>query len=306
MENHAFIITAHHQPRLLARILKVLEADNHYFFIHVNQRSGDLTPFLEVTKEIKNVKFVERIKVYHGDISQINATLIMFKTALDSGVDFTYFHQISGQDYPLRSNKQFDDFFAGKTESFMFYDDLESCSAKTKKLILRRVKQYRPKTIEGKWKNRFFYILGLPQILSVFLKRPKIEHVATGSDFFSFHKSVVDFIMDYNQKHPDYLCSFTDTSSPSEIYYHTMLKPYLEQLHIHPQMPLRFCSFIPHRPVATKYRPYDLNELDFDYVMKTPCFFCRKVHEVTSAKLLDMIDAQRGSEFDITKYKNIF
>lgn len=306
MDNHAFIITAHHQPKLLARTLKVLEADNHYFFIHINQRSGVLTPFLEATKNIKNVKFVERIKLYHGDISQINATLIMLKTALDSGIEFTYFHQITGQDYPLRSNEQFDDFFVGKTESFMFFDNLEACSSQTIKKMKKRMSQYRPKTIEGRWKNRLFYILGLPQILSLFIKRPDLKIFATGSDFFSIHYSVVNFIMEYNQKHPDYLCRFVDTSSPSEIYYHTMLKPYIEEFHINTQMPLRYNSFIAHRQVDTKYRPYDLNELDYEYVMKTPCFFCRKVHEITSSKLLDMIDEQRGSEFDITQYKNIF
>lgn len=306
MENHAFIITAHHQPNLLARILKVLEADNHYFFIHINQRSGDLTPFLKATEGIKNVQFVERIKLYHGDISQIVATLIMMKTALDYDVDFSYYHQITGQDYPLRSNQQFDEFFAGKTESFMFFDNLETCSAQTLKKIGKRVMQYRPKTIEGKWKNRLFYILGLPQILSAFRKRPQLDHFASGSDFFSLHKTVVDFILEFNQRHPDYLCRFVDTSSPSEIYYHTMLKPYIDQLQINTYNSLRYNSFVAHRPVATKYRPYDLNELDFDYVMKTPCFFCRKVHEITSAKLLDMIDEQRGSEFDITRYKNIF
>lgn len=306
MENHAFIITAHHQPKLLARTLKVLEADNHYFFIHINQRSGDLTPFLDATKGIKHVKFVDRIKLYHGDVSQINATLIMIKAAIDSGVDFTYFHQITGQDYPLRSNKQFDEFFEGKTESFMYFDDLEKCSKETYASIVKKKMQFRPKTIEGKWRNRLFYLLGLPYVMGLFLQRSKFENFSSGSDFFSLHKLVIDYILDFNQRHPDYLCQFVNMSSPSEIYYHIMLKPVIDRFHIHTKMPLRYNSFVAHRKMDTKYRPYDLNELDYDYVMKTPCFFCRKVHEMTSAKLLDMIDAQRGSDFDITKYKNIF
>lgn len=306
MENHAFIITAHHQPSLLARIMRVLEADNHYFFIHINKRSGDLSPFLESTKGIRNVKFVDRIKIYHGDVSQINATLIMLKTALDSGVEFSYFHQISGQDYPMRSNQQFDEFFEGKTESFMFFDNW---NAFPKKMLAKRIRnkmQFRPKTIESNWKYRLFYMLGMPQIIGFFMKREKFENFASGSDWFSFHMSVVDYILEYNQKHPDYLCQFVNMSSPSENYFHMMLKPMAEKYHIHTQMPLRFCSFVAHRKVDSKYRPYELNELDYDYVIKTPCFFCRKVHEVTSAKLLDMIDAQRGCDFDITKYKNIF
>ena len=37
--NHAFIIQVHTQPELLDRILKRLNAPNHYFFINVDGKS---------------------------------------------------------------------------------------------------------------------------------------------------------------------------------------------------------------------------------------------------------------------------
>ena len=86
MEKHAFLIMAHHEPVLLARILRILESNNHYFFVHVDKSSGNIQSFKEALQEIKNVIFVDSISVHHGDISQIYAILVSLKCALDFGV----------------------------------------------------------------------------------------------------------------------------------------------------------------------------------------------------------------------------
>lgn len=306
MEQHAFIIPAHHQPQLLARILKVLEAPNHYFFIHINEKSGDLTPFVEATKDIGNVHFVDRIKIYHGDISQIYATLIMMKAVVDSGIQFSYVHQITGQDYPLRSNVQFDAFFHGKRESYFFFDNIKKYSKKVLKKQHNRVYYFRPQLQDCKFLKILYYGLNIQRFVHLFVKRDEIKNFATGSDWFSIHISVVKFILDYNQKHPEFLGRFVSTSSPSEIYYHSLLSPYISKFHIHTDQPLRYISFVPHRAVKTKYRPFLLNEQDYEYVIDSAAFFCRKVDLYESAKLMDMIDNQRGHEYDISKHTSIF
>ena len=81
-----------------------------------------------------------------------------------------------------------------------------------------------------------------------------------------------------------------------------MLYPKIEELSIRKHYPLHYVSWVPHRPVDTSYRPFTLDERDFEYVTKSPCFFCRKVDERQSEKLLDMIDQQRNNPFDITAY----
>ena len=49
-----------------------------------------------------------------------------------------------------------------------------------------------------------------------------------------------------------------------------------------------------------------MDERDFDRVVNGAAFFCRKVDEVTSAKFLDMIDAQRGERYDIKEHEYFF
>ena len=50
------------------------------------------------------------------------------------------------------------------------------------------------------------------------------------------------------------------------------------------------------------HRPYILTEMDYDLVVNSKAFFCRKVDEKISAKLLDMIDSQRGQKYNIFEH----
>lgn len=57
--NHAFIIQVHQFPDLLRRALKIMEAPNHYFFVHVDGKR-DIKPFEKHLKNIENVKIIKQ------------------------------------------------------------------------------------------------------------------------------------------------------------------------------------------------------------------------------------------------------
>lgn len=295
----------YHQPRLLRRTLKVLEKDHHHFFIHVDAKNKDYQAFEEAVSDISNVHLIQpRSKVYHASFSQINAILSLFRAALSSGTTFDFYHLISGQDYPLRSNEQFDQFFEHTTHSFMYFDTgdfLNSMQAEYK----RCVDEFHFNNTHSLY-SRIYERLRLGRLLRLFYRRQPIKGLYGGWDWFTWNHPTTTFVMDYLQAHPDYLQRFSHTASPTEHLFSTLLHPYIGQLGIEPQNPLRYVSWHPHRPIDTDYRPYDLNECDFESVVNSTCFFCRKVDERKSAKLLDMIDAQRGQQFDMYPDKPIF
>lgn len=295
----------YHQPRLLRRTLKVLEKDNHHFFVHVDAKSRDYHAFEEAVSGIGNVHLIRpRIKVYHASISQINAILALLKAALDDDADFDFYHLISGQDYPLRSNEQFDRFFEQTTHSFMYFD--------TGDFLRSMQSEYRRCVDEFHFNNthclysRIYERLRLGRLLRPFCRRKPINGLYGGWDWFTWNHATATFVVDYLREHPDYLRRFNHTASPTEHLFSTLLHPHTEQLGIEPQNPLRYVSWHPHRPIQTNYRPYNLNELDFESVVNSTCFFCRKIDERESGRLMDMIDAQRGSDFDMYPDKPIF
>ena len=79
MKNHAFLILAHNQPELLSRIVSVLMAPNHYFFIHVDAKCDGFQRFRDAINRIGggNAQFVNRIACYHCGVSLVYAEIAL-------------------------------------------------------------------------------------------------------------------------------------------------------------------------------------------------------------------------------------
>ena len=303
MKKHAFLILAHKQPKLLARILRILEKENHFFFIHVDKKTSNIEHYINESKDIRNVFFLhERIKVYHAGISIVYAELALLKEAFSFSTPFDYYHLISGQDYPLRSNLQFDNFFENTNQSFVYFDDDEFAKSMEKNYKMSADEFHFNKTTP--FFVKVYKKMRIGKFLSIFYHRRPIPFYAGGWQWFSWSQKTTQFVFDYIDKHPEYIKRFNHTASPDEHIFVTLLKQHSQELDIKTQDPLRYISWHPHRQVSTNYRPYNLNELDYDYVINSRAFFCRKIDEKESEKLLDLIDAQRDNPYDIEKHTN--
>lgn len=306
MKNHAFIMPVHNQPKLLARIIRTLQADNHFFFVHVSGQMENYEEFTDECKDLTNVQFVRRIPVYWATISQVYATLIMLDAVKHHPVHFDYVHQISGQDYPLRSNDQFDAFFESMDESFMCYN-YEKDMDYWKPIYSAHANGWYSNGKDN-LDDRVFLKVVNSRFRRFFTRKP-IEGLAGSWDWWSWSEKVVDYVIN-ELKNPNgggkLLKRFNHTLAPGEHFFATLLYSHLDELRIRKHFPLRYISWHAYREIETKKRPYNLNELDYDRVINSAAFFCRKVDEVKSAKFLDMVDAQRGNEYDITKHDYFF
>ncbi len=299
MKNHAFLFLVYKQPNLLARILRILANENHYFFVHVDSKSEGFGLFKEATEGIKNVTFVERIPFYHGGISHPYCILKTLKGLMASGVHFDYIHMLSGQDYPLRSNQQFDDFFEHTDHSFMYFDQGEFKESMLP--IYHKMVDYFHSNQSGTITYKIFEGLRIGRLLSFIYKRPPIENFASGWDWFSWSEPVYRFVGNELERNQSLVKRFNYTITPTEHIFHTILSTHVDELKIETDNPLRYVSWHPHRPVESDYRPFTFNEQDFEFIIGRKAFFCRKVDEIESAKLLDMIDAHRGKPFDFNQ-----
>ena len=98
----AYLILAHNNPEVLARMISQLSATDSRFFVHIDKRAtwGFFTKSANA-----NVQFCDdRIAVYWGDFSQVEAILVLMRSALaNEEWEPDYCVLISGCDYPLRS-----------------------------------------------------------------------------------------------------------------------------------------------------------------------------------------------------------
>lgn len=101
----AYLISVYKDPQHLRRLIKRLLDNNSYFFIHVDL-NVDIKPFQNALDEVKNVIYTNRrFKVSWGGWTQVLYQKELLKTALSTHLVFDKIFIISGQDYPIKSNK---------------------------------------------------------------------------------------------------------------------------------------------------------------------------------------------------------
>lgn len=103
MENkHAYCIIAHQDPLMLHVMVAMLDHPLNDIYIHIDRRV-DIRPFLTVKTQWSKVSFLpHRLAVEWGNTVQIDTELLIFEYAYKNG-PYSYYHMMSGQDLPLRS-----------------------------------------------------------------------------------------------------------------------------------------------------------------------------------------------------------
>jgi hypothetical protein len=187
------------------------------------------------------------------------------------------------------SNEAFDRFFEEHDgESYMIFD-----SPKEHKEWSKPRGKYEDRYMRWYFNDRPGYMKLLEKPIRLIERfhfiRPAIPNVRAGWSWFTWHKSVVEFVLRYCEEHPAYMKRFHDTSCCDELIFHTFLYPHLQNLHIHPDNCLRYIDWHPTRPYEGRL-PLTLDERDYDSIMRSGALFCRKVDEEKSRKLLDMLD----------------
>lgn len=288
--NHGFIITVHNYPELLKEIIDLLSCPNHFFFINIDKKIDD-SPFKKILNNVPNVYFTEgkqRVKVNNGGFSQIQATINLLNIAHKQNLD--YIHFISGQDYPCVSIKEFDDFFI-KNEgiSYMHYDSPEEIKEWTVSKYPQRYKQYHTIDFNLNKKNLLQNIT--LKLLNLCFKilppRKNIHEIAGGWNWFSWHKSVTNYVLNYLKENPNYIKKWHFTSCCDEIIFHTLLNKHTDILHIERYNSLRYIEWHPKREYKTL--PLILDEREYNDIINSKAFFCRKIQPDQSSKLIKML-----------------
>ena len=109
----AHLVLAHNNPEQLSRLLQKLAHPDAVVFVHIDAKA-DLAPFVQATAG-SNLHFIKnRVKVYWGGYSMIQATVNSLKEVLKFGTSFDYIQLLSGQDFPVRPISEFHEQLAKK------------------------------------------------------------------------------------------------------------------------------------------------------------------------------------------------
>lgn len=115
----AHLLLIHADPEQTKRLVNRLHHADADVYIHLDAKA-DIAQFKNL-ETIGNVFFIQnRVSVFWGDYSMIQATLNGFEEILQTGKPYSHINLLSGQDYPLKSAAEIQKFlFANADKSFM-------------------------------------------------------------------------------------------------------------------------------------------------------------------------------------------
>lgn len=107
----AYLLMVHKWDDTVKVLLELLDDPRNDLFIHVDKKCRDF-PFEMAKSILKNGRcmFTDCLRVTWGGYSQIAAELMLLETACSHG-SYDYYHLLSGQDLPLKTQDEIHSFF---------------------------------------------------------------------------------------------------------------------------------------------------------------------------------------------------
>lgn len=204
----------------------------------------------------------------------------------------SYFHLISGQDFPVHSNKKFDDFFEkNEGRSFMEIESVAFNNECMKKKYPSRVLPYFFIDIPHR-DNRLvnFMVRGINFISRRIWWRKPIPGLWGGWNWFSWHRSLAQYVIEKEKNDIAYFKRFHHTYCADELIFQTLFHSHEEELNIDGMHSLRYINW--NKMVEGRSHigsPLTLNEDEYEDIICSGAFFCRKVHPEISKVLLEKL-----------------
>ena len=139
----AILITAYKDFKQLIYLVNLFD-DTFNIYIHIDKKSKLNKENLVVLQECPYVRYVGCFyKINWGGVNHLKAYLELCKLAFQDK-DNQYFHLITGQDYPIKSIKNFNEFFKAQNnirKDYLEYHKLPFDGVSGGGLIIKKIIQ---------------------------------------------------------------------------------------------------------------------------------------------------------------------
>jgi hypothetical protein len=224
--NIAYLILGHKNIGQVYILIKTLNTEKSFFFVHIDKKYK--VKIAEEFLDKKNVVFLsKRIDISWGGYSIVKATLNLMKLAIEHEIKPDYFILLSGQCFPIKSNKEIFDFFKKNNG----------------KIFMSYTKMPDPSQIDGgMFKLRFFwfmdqlgyfnkyFVFGIHKTIQLLSKLFGFERKYLkgyipyfGSQWWALPGQVVDYVLNFVNQNRSFVIFYKYTFAPDELFFHTII-----------------------------------------------------------------------------------
>ena len=295
MNKHAYLIMAHNNWQILKRLLLLLDDEHNDIYLHIDKRVDSFDKnILSITKFSKII-MVDRIPVYWADFSQVNATYKLLETA-KSHHNYSYYHLLSGNDLPLKSNNEIYNFFENSGKEFIGIVPHESYYS------IRRIKFYHP-FLHNKYYRNSKLLKGADRIFEYLQKFCNVNRlknnnqiIIDGWQWFSITNEFCKYVLN---NEPKVKKMYNKTIASDEQFIQTLAfnSPFVDNIYDMQDLKngsMRFIDWQRGKPYT-----WGADEGDFDLLMSSPYLFARKFNENNMEiinKIFDCINRRNQHE----------
>lgn len=289
MGKHAYLVMAHSNVNQLKKLLQCLDYKDNDNFIHFDARfEGVNIKDIKAICKYSNVTFTKRIPVYWGGYSLIYARFILLEDARKKG-PYDFYHFISGQDLPLRSQRYIHDFFdKHKDEEFISIGPYADWYLDRVKYFYFRESKWSLKVV-GKAFNKISIVLQ-KLILINRLRHSNIKFYI-GEEWFSVTEQFVDYALSQRAFCEKY---FRYGNCTDELVFPTlyMLNTGVNKRY---KSPYKHESFDNQRMDIVRAidwhrgHPYIYRIEDYKMLKESNCLFARKFDENVDNEIIDKL-----------------
>jgi len=287
-----YIISAYKLPDMLIRLVKRLQTEDVTFLIHVDKKTppgifGRMEAGLAC---FDNVFFLDRHTCYWGDFGHVRATLKGINEIVERNIPFDYAILLTGQDYPLKSNRAIKDFFReNEGKSFIHYTALPH----KKWNVMDRIECWHywiwRKHVRFPMNTKGGRFISIKQLINLLLpsKREFLPGMKPygGSSYWNLTEESICYIWEYIRNNPDFGDFFHNTYVSDEFFFQTLLLNSLLRGKI-VNNHLRHLDWSGRDGVY----PTIFKQSDFEALSASPHLFARKFDPTVDNRILDMID----------------
>ena len=286
---HAYMIIAHNQFELLAKLIQALDDERNDIFLHIDAKVKNFNfDFFSNLTRYSKIHFTnERLDVIWGDFSQVQCEMLLLKTAVQNespDKPYSYFHLLSGVDLPIKSNDEIHRFFHENSgKEFIHYTDYPVSESS-----INRIKYYHFFRKKNNKINRFLaqIVLEGQKIIKINRLKNSELKVQKGCNWFSITGDLAKYVVANQDKYQNI---FKYSYCGDEIFIQTIV----ENSEFKNNLFMPNCDddhFACARLIDWKRgNPYVWRSEDYELIKTSPCMFARKFDMNVDCEIIKLL-----------------
>lgn len=270
----AYLILVHRYPNQFKRLFRTIYHPANYYLVHVDKRSGVglQTEIQDFLSSFANASLLKNQSMLWGGYSLVDAELRGIEELLKISPKWEFFINLSGQDFPLKSQAHIQDFLRrNKGKDFIKVSNQRKIRPET----LSRIENY---CIEFR-----------KRILRTPIKRPYLRGVTPyiGNQWMILSRKFCEFVC-YSPEVERFKKFYRHTFIADEGFFQTVIMntSYKETIVNDDK---RTIDWVPLGTI--KLRPRDFTFKDADFLIASQGLFARKFDETVDAEILSILES---------------